>query len=428
MFTWNSLISTVRSADIPAPALRTVTLAQWILESGRGSSALARMHGNFAGLKWRPEMEGYATKVTYGAHDGVDDYCAFTSEAAFIRGYWRFISRSPYNGWENHASDPIGYIRFLAERGYATSAGYADAVLKLLPEAMQLLANAAEGGSPVEESEPPRPDRSQFGGLLSEGLSITETPEFKSLPTVQHKFNGQRPNSLEGAIVHYDAGRTRPTKGPDNLEWGAINTLEHGEAAGFAYATISRSGVIYLPSNMDWNSWGSHAGPSLCPATGRESVSRFYVGFEINCPGKLYPTADADVFIAWFDANRDANGNVILNSKGQATIASKKPEVYSKADLRHVSSKTGNIAPGTYVPYTLKQYEALIAVMLWLKRKYPKTFRLEYVFGHDEVAPKRKVDPGASLGKPAANGPGSAMTMTQFRSTLLKAWAEQLVA
>ncbi len=86
MSIWNELIQAARVAQIPAPALRPVTLAQWILESGRGTSELARLHYNFAGLKWREEMTGYATKIRYVAHDGPDDYCAFTSPDAFIQG------------------------------------------------------------------------------------------------------------------------------------------------------------------------------------------------------------------------------------------------------------------------------------------------------------------------------------------------------
>jgi hypothetical protein len=117
------------------------------------------------------------------------------------------------------------------------------------------------------------------------------------LAHVKHAFNGSRPKGLEGAIVHYDAGRTRPTKGPDDPEWGAKNTLAGAQTQGYAYATISRSGVVYLPGNMDWERWGSHAGKSRCPATGRTRVSEYYVGFEINSPGFVYPTDDANVFV-----------------------------------------------------------------------------------------------------------------------------------
>ena len=51
--------------------------AQWMLESGRATSILARDHYNFGGLKWRKEMVPYATKIKYVAHDGEDFYCKF---------------------------------------------------------------------------------------------------------------------------------------------------------------------------------------------------------------------------------------------------------------------------------------------------------------------------------------------------------------
>ena len=73
------LAAAYRGYALPHPKLRAVTLAQWLLESGRGSSALAREHLNFAGLKWRPEMAPFATRIDYAAHDGADAYCRFAS-------------------------------------------------------------------------------------------------------------------------------------------------------------------------------------------------------------------------------------------------------------------------------------------------------------------------------------------------------------
>ena len=39
---------------IHLPIIKEVTLAQWLLESGRATSKLANEAKNFAGLKWRP--------------------------------------------------------------------------------------------------------------------------------------------------------------------------------------------------------------------------------------------------------------------------------------------------------------------------------------------------------------------------------------
>lgn len=417
---WTEFVRCARAATIPAPGLRDATFAQWILESERGTSALAREHFNFGRLKWREEMKGFAMPVAYGANDAFDTYCSFDSPQGFIRGYWHFIGRPVYSGWEAFANDPQGYLNFLKDRGYTDDPAYPAKVLALLPQAQTMLGDIL---SPTPD-EPERPMRAQAQGARIDYLAGLGLPNFETIGHLKHAFQGARPGGLEGAIVHYDAGRTRPTKGGDDSEWGAKQALDWGASQGYAFATISRSGRIYLPGNMDWLAWGHHAGKSECPVTQRSSVSRFFVGFEINSPGKVYPTADSDVFIAWFDAKRDGNGDVILNGKGQATIAGAKPEIYRKAQLRHVASQTGNIAAGSYVPCTQAQQDALVGVLLWLKARYPKTFRLDYVFGHDEVSPRRKVDPGAAYGSWTSEGPGAPLTMAHLRSVLLKAWAD----
>lgn len=137
-------LATVYAGErIRHPKLRNVTLAQWFLESGRGTSVLATDHLNFGGLKWRPEMEGFATKIEFNAHDGVDFYCKFATLENFINGYWRFLERAPYSGWEEHATSGEDFIRFIGPI-YTPSADYADRVLALVPEAKALLDSVGE--------------------------------------------------------------------------------------------------------------------------------------------------------------------------------------------------------------------------------------------------------------------------------------------
>jgi N-acetylmuramoyl-L-alanine amidase len=56
---FTELVKDYALAIIEFEHLKPVTLAQWMLESGRGSSNLAAKHLNFAGLKWREEMVGF---------------------------------------------------------------------------------------------------------------------------------------------------------------------------------------------------------------------------------------------------------------------------------------------------------------------------------------------------------------------------------
>lgn len=138
---------------LPFQSLKAVTLAQWILESGRGTSKLSREHLNFAGLKWRSEMIGYATPVEYVAHDGIDFYCKFSSLENFIVGYWKFLSRSPYEGWEAYAAEsPEAFIHFIGPIFNPIGTAYIERVLNLLPEAGKKLDEA-----PVVPYLPPLP-------------------------------------------------------------------------------------------------------------------------------------------------------------------------------------------------------------------------------------------------------------------------------
>ncbi len=140
---FKDLILLYARTEIQYPQLKAVTLAQWILESGRGESNLAKNHYNFGGLKWRTEMTGFATRILYQANDGADYYCQFASLERFIRGYWRFIDRSPYTGWEERTDSGEEFIRFVGPV-YSPSPGYVDRVLALVDEAQILFETVTE--------------------------------------------------------------------------------------------------------------------------------------------------------------------------------------------------------------------------------------------------------------------------------------------
>ena len=133
------------SEPIRYPQLRIVSFAQWMLESGRGTSALAKNHYNFAGLKYRPEMAAYAKRVIYEAHDGSDAYCKFATLENFIEGYWAFLQRAPYTGWEAHTDTAEDFIRFIGPT-YTPTSGYSEKVLTLVAEARRILDAAAAPG------------------------------------------------------------------------------------------------------------------------------------------------------------------------------------------------------------------------------------------------------------------------------------------
>lgn len=256
------------------------------------------------------------------------------------------------------------------------------------------------------DADPDRPSRAELGDYAP--------PNFETVAGVRHKVQGRRPGGLEGMIVHFDAYRIRAAgNGAENSDARSLDTLRGGQDNGFHYGIISRTGRVFLPEGFDWNDWGYHAGPSLCPVTQRTGVSRFYVGFEMNNPGKLYETADPDVFCPWFNVvvdNTKPGKPPILDSQGRATRRSATDEWYTRAQVRHASG--GNIHDGWYVPYSYAQRETLTNIALYLAKRFP-SFSLDRVLGHDEVAPTRKNDPGGALADP-----DQLMTMAEFRADL----------
>jgi hypothetical protein len=135
---WQEFINVLKAANIPYPQLKPAQLAQAILESGRGTSELFLEHNNPYGLKWRREMSEIAQNVSYKAHDGVDDYCKFQTLEDAVKGYWLFIGRKPYQGWEQYSS-PEDYLKFIVGCGYCPDKAYANKVISILPEARKLL-------------------------------------------------------------------------------------------------------------------------------------------------------------------------------------------------------------------------------------------------------------------------------------------------
>ncbi|MHC9542314.1 MAG: N-acetylmuramoyl-L-alanine amidase [Vulcanimicrobiota bacterium] len=143
----NDLAQVYVKSTIEYPHLKVITLAQWLLESGRGTSILAVEHKNFGGLKWRDEMKGFAVPVEYEAHDGKDSYCKFESYDKFIEGYWHFLDRSPYKGWRDHSQDPVDFISFIGKIYCPGNPQYSSSIVDLKDEAIAILKKAGHSPS-----------------------------------------------------------------------------------------------------------------------------------------------------------------------------------------------------------------------------------------------------------------------------------------
>jgi hypothetical protein len=139
-------------SSINRQILKEVTLAQWLLESARGTSELAVKANNFAGLKWRvPEMKEFAEPMKIKVSSDLEEieFCKFANIDAFIIGYWKFLTRSPYKGLEDNTNNPENFIGFIKSKGYSSDPNYISKIIKLLPEAQELLTNRGNVILPV---------------------------------------------------------------------------------------------------------------------------------------------------------------------------------------------------------------------------------------------------------------------------------------
>lgn len=219
---FRSLVSTYRQMDIEFPILKAITVAQWIHESGRGSSKLAKDHNNYAGLKWRKEMKGIATQVIYHAHDGTEPYCAFASPPDFVTGYWRFLDRAPYKGWREHANSGDTFIRFIGPI-YTPTESYAENVKANLQEAEGLVGASADSAEEHHSDhghgtseEPPKPIIKPF----------IQSPHHSSR-------NGER---IRRIIMHYTTTRSVQS----TIDWFKLPSSKLS-----AHYVVARNGDIY---------------------------------------------------------------------------------------------------------------------------------------------------------------------------------------
>lgn len=85
-------------------------------------------------------MRTWAKPVKYTDHAGETDYyCSFPNLASYILGYWTFLGRDVYEGWEEYIDDPINFIKFIGEIYCPSNNQYADNVIKLQSESEKLL-------------------------------------------------------------------------------------------------------------------------------------------------------------------------------------------------------------------------------------------------------------------------------------------------
>lgn len=239
---FSKLVDLYKAAPIEFSHLKSVTLAMWILESGWGESQLARDHLNYAGMKFRKQMEPYAKPIQYNAHDGEDSYCEFSSLNAFIQGFWVFLDRAPYEGWRQKTFSPVEFIRFIGPI-WAQEQHYPAKVLDLTDEAEDLLDS---------------PGDSQSGQFACEACGIDDDDTTLEKPKVDRweattQHSSRNNTDIDHIVIHYTTSR--------NID-GSIEHFKHGVPGKrtSAHYIIGRDGeLVQMVSDSD-NAW--HAGNS----------------------------------------------------------------------------------------------------------------------------------------------------------------------
>lgn len=174
--------------------------------------------------------------------------------------------------------------------------------------------------------------------------------EQQNSPNHGGKFAAGAPDSI---IVHYTAGSSAES---------SIRTLCNPEIQASAHLVVGRDGAVTQLIPFDTVAW--HAGRSSYK--GRVGFNKYSIGIEIDNAGRL--TKSGSKFAAWFGRKYDADDVVEAVHRNE-----------SKPDYWHAYSEEQITAVSEIC-------EALI-----------KNYQIDTILGHEEIAPKRKSDPGPAF-------------------------------
>lgn len=130
--------SAARKWNVPA----SISIAQAILESGWGSSALSRKANNYFGIKAvaNADPSGYVEFTTAEFVDGrrvteMAKFARYPSPAASFEAHALLLSLSPrYKPAMEYCSDPLQFAQRIAACGYSTDPQYSAKLAALIDE------------------------------------------------------------------------------------------------------------------------------------------------------------------------------------------------------------------------------------------------------------------------------------------------------
>lgn len=172
---------------------------------------------------------------------------------------------------------------------------------------------------------------------------------FEKSPSFGDEF---KPGELDTIIIHYTGG---PAK-------AAINSFKNPKLRVSAHLVVARDGTITQMVPFNRVAW--HAGNS--EYNGRVGFNRYSIGIEIENAGNL--VRSGNVYRAWYGSAYDPT------------------EVIEAIHRNETQSKYWQI-------YTEEQ----IVLVSEICELLTDTYDIKNILGHEEIAPKRKLDPGPAF-------------------------------
>ncbi|MDG5816566.1 N-acetylmuramoyl-L-alanine amidase [Chitinispirillales bacterium ANBcel5] len=179
-----------------------------------------------------------------------------------------------------------------------------------------------------------------------EGKSV----EYIQTPNIGNEMSGNLPDTI---VLHYSAGRDASS---------TVRTLCNPSVKASAHLVIGRGGELYQLAPFNVVTW--HAGKSSW--NGRTGLNRYSIGIEIDNAGLLNKNDDS--YTSWFGKE------------------------YPKSEVIHAVHRNNNIAQ-----YWHRFSEVQIELVEQLCRLLSDHYSIDTIVGHEEISPKRKIDPGPAF-------------------------------
>lgn len=148
-----------RKWGVPA----SITIAQAILESGWGKSALARQANNFFGIKAAAAQPAVGTYVEFTTAEFVDGrrvqemakFARYPSPAASFEAHAVLLATlTRYKPAMQYCAEPLKFAVLLSACGYSTNPGYAALLAQLIDE-FDLTQYDVRPGDPAAAAQSP---------------------------------------------------------------------------------------------------------------------------------------------------------------------------------------------------------------------------------------------------------------------------------